>query len=54
MAEIRAGGVSLGVVRRRREPRLLGTVRANKMTESKRKGTLFCLIREDSGARGQR
>lgn len=30
MAEIRAGGVSLGVVRQRLEPRLLGTVQAYK------------------------
>lgn len=41
MAEIRAGGVSLGVVRRRLEPRLLGTVRAGERLKAKEKGQLF-------------
>lgn len=37
MAEIRAEGVSLGAARRRLEPRLLGTVPANKWLKAKEK-----------------
>lgn len=54
MAEIRAEGVSLGAVGQRLEPRLPGTVRANKGLKRRRKGTLFCSIKADSGRRGQR
>lgn len=43
MAEIRAEGVSRGAVGQRREPRLPGTVQANKGGERRRKGTLFPL-----------
>lgn len=59
MAEIRAEGVSRGAVEQRREPRLPGTVQANKGAQRRRKGTLFPLQLKKiagggGGGKGQR
>lgn len=54
MAEIRAEGVSRGAVGQRREPRLPGTVRANKGGERRRKGTLSPLQLKKIASGGER